>query len=140
MHEERASRTPSRPRSEVGRLLDDLAHRVPEVRHAVVLGGDGLVAGASGCLLREDADHLAAVASAFHSLARGTGRHFASGAARQTMVELEDGYLFIAGAGDGSCLAVLSSSDADIGLLAYEVARLVRRVGELRGTEPRFAP
>ncbi|CAM5250782.1 hypothetical protein SCHAM137S_05608 [Streptomyces chartreusis] len=55
-------------------LLDDLVLRVSEVRHAVVLSNDGLAVGASTELRREDAEHLAAVASGFHSLAKGAGR------------------------------------------------------------------
>ncbi|MET8826862.1 roadblock/LC7 domain-containing protein [Streptomyces sp. NPDC004610] len=118
-------------------LLDDLVTRVSEVRHAVVLSNDGLAVGASNGLRREDADHLAAVASGFHSLAKGAGRHFGAGGVRQTMVEMDDGFLFVAAAGDGSCLAVLTAESADIGLVAYEMARLVRRVGEHLCTAPR---
>ncbi|UUU35759.1 roadblock/LC7 domain-containing protein [Streptomyces sp. CA-210063] len=111
-------------------LLDDFVLGVHEVRHAVVLSNDGLAVGASSDLAREDAEHLAAVASGFHSLAKGAGRHFGAGGVRQTMVEMDDGFLFVAAAGDGSCLAVLTSVTADIGLVAYEMARLVKRVGE----------
>ncbi|WP_030776940.1 roadblock/LC7 domain-containing protein [Streptomyces sp. NRRL S-920] len=111
-------------------LLDDLVLRVNEVRHAVVLSNDGLPVGASTALTREDAEHLAAVASGFHSLAKGAGRHFGAGGVRQTMVEMDDAFLFVAAAGNGSCLTVLSSVTADIGLVAYEMARLVKRVGE----------
>ncbi|MER5617059.1 roadblock/LC7 domain-containing protein [Streptomyces sp. NPDC002215] len=120
-------------------LLDDLVTRVGEVRHAVVLSNDGLAVGASSALSREDADHLAAVASGFHSLAKGAGRHFEAGDVRQTMVEMDEGFLFVAAAGDGSCLAVLSTAFADIGLVAYEMARLVKRVGEHLRTPARFA-
>ena len=125
------------PRTGAGRrsgeldwLLDDLVLRVTDVRHAVVLSGDGLAMGASGGLGREDAEHLAAVASGFHSLAKGAGRHFGAGGVRQTMVEMDDAFLFVAAAGDGSCLAVLTAVTADIGLVAYEMARMVKRVGE----------
>ncbi|MGW1713373.1 MULTISPECIES: roadblock/LC7 domain-containing protein [Streptomyces] len=120
-------------------LLDDLVLRVGEVRHAVVLSNDGLAVGASTDLRREDAEHLAAVASGFHSLAKGAGRHFGAGGVRQTMVEMDDGFLFVAAAGDGSCLAVLTAATADIGLVAYEMARLVKRVGEHLRTAPRAA-
>ncbi|MGV9320190.1 roadblock/LC7 domain-containing protein [Streptomyces sp. NPDC003660] len=118
-------------------LLDDLVRRVSEVRHAVVLSNDGLAVGASTGLGRDDAEHLAAVASGFNSLAKGTGRHFGAGGVRQTMVELDDAFLFVVSAGDGSCLAVLTAATADIGLVAYEMARLVRRVGEHLYTAPR---
>ncbi|MFG3661840.1 roadblock/LC7 domain-containing protein [Streptomyces sp. NPDC047706] len=119
-------------------LLDDLVLRVHEVRHAVVLSNDGLAVGASTGLGREDAEHLAAVASGFHSLAKGAGRHFGAGGVRQTMVEMDDAFLFVAAAGDGSCLAVLTAVTADIGLVAYEMARLVKRVGEHLYTAPRM--
>ncbi|UQW99994.1 nitrate- and nitrite sensing domain-containing protein [Streptomyces sp. RerS4] len=120
-------------------LLDDMVTRVREVRHAVVLSNDGLAVGSSSALSREDAEHLAAVASGFHSLAKGAGRHFHAGGVRQTMVEMDEGFLFVAAAGDGSCLAVLSAAGADIGLIAYEMARLVKRVGEHLYTPPRTA-
>ncbi len=120
-------------------LLDDLVLHVGEVRHAVVLSNDGLPVGASHDLTREDAEHLSAVASGFHSLAKGAGRHFDAGGVRQTMVEMDDGFLFVAAAGDGSCLAVLTSVVADIGLIAYEMARLVKRVGEHLRTPPRIS-
>ncbi|MFH8392079.1 roadblock/LC7 domain-containing protein [Streptomyces sp. NPDC018036] len=120
-------------------LLDDMVVRVTEVRHAVVLSNDGLAVGASTGLRREDAEHLAAVASGFHSLAKGAGRHFGAGGVRQTMVEMDEGFLFVAAAGDGSCLAVLTAVTADIGLVAYEMARLVKRVGEHLHAPPRGA-
>ncbi|MEU2157394.1 roadblock/LC7 domain-containing protein [Streptomyces sp. NPDC019396] len=130
---------PEHTSGELDWLLDDLAARVNGVRHAVVLSGDGLAVGASDGLTREDAEHLAAVASGFHSLAKGTGRQFHAGSVRQTMVELDRGFLFVAAAGEGSCLAVLSNSTADIGLIAYEMARLVKQVGEHLRTPPRLS-
>jgi predicted regulator of Ras-like GTPase activity (Roadblock/LC7/MglB family) len=111
-------------------LLDDLTSRVEHIRHALVLSNDGLVTGASTDLAREDAEHLAAVSSGLHSLARGSGRHFRAGKVRQTMVEFDEALLFVTAAGDGSCLCVLSAAEADIGQVAYEMTLLVNRVGE----------
>ncbi|MFJ6852818.1 roadblock/LC7 domain-containing protein [Streptomyces sp. NPDC091271] len=138
MVNERPGRAP-RGSGELDWLLDDLVARVAEIRHAVVLSNDGLAVGASLALSREDAEHLAAVASGFNSLAKGAGRHFGAGGVRQTMVEMDDGFLFVAAAGDGSCLTVLSTALADIGLVAYEMARLVKRVGEHLATPVRLA-
>ncbi|MFF1381266.1 roadblock/LC7 domain-containing protein [Streptomyces sp. NPDC058308] len=132
-------RIPGGRTGELDWLLDDLVLRVGEVRHVVVLSNDGLPVGASTGLAREDAEHLAAVASGFHSLAKGAGRHFGAGGVRQTMVEMDDAFLFVAAAGDGSCLAVLTSVTADIGLVAYEMARMVKRVGEHLDTPARGA-
>jgi predicted regulator of Ras-like GTPase activity (Roadblock/LC7/MglB family) len=128
---------PTSPTRELSWLLDDLVSRVASIRKALVLSGDGLAIGASDGLTREDSEHLAAVASGFHSLAKGVGRHFAAGAVRQTMVELDEAFLFVTAAGDGSCLAVLTDADSDVGQVAYEMALMVKRVGAHLGTAPR---
>ncbi|GAB2740542.1 roadblock/LC7 domain-containing protein [Kitasatospora kifunensis] len=127
----------TQPAGDLNWLLDDLVGRVAALRHAVILSSDGLATGASQGLEREDAEHLAAVAAGFHSLAKGAGRHFDVGGVRQTMIELDEAFLFITAAGDGSCLAVLSDADSDIGQIAYEMALLVKRVGEHLAAEPR---
>jgi predicted regulator of Ras-like GTPase activity (Roadblock/LC7/MglB family) len=110
-------------------LLDDLVERVPTAQQAVVLSADGLMMGASAGLSREDAEHLSAMAAGFQSLAKGASRHFGAGPVRQTVVEMESAFLFVTAAGQGTCLAVLAASDADLGLIAYEMAMLVTRVG-----------
>ena len=111
-------------------LLDDLVDRVPAARQAVVLSVDGLLTGSVRQSGRStDAEHLAAVAAGFSGLARTAGRHFRGGPVRQTIVEMESAFLFITSAGQGACLAVLSESDSDIGLIAYEMAMLVERIG-----------
>jgi predicted regulator of Ras-like GTPase activity (Roadblock/LC7/MglB family) len=120
-------------------LLDDLVERVPAARQAVVLSVDGLLTGKSRSLATTDAEHLAAVASGFAGLARTAGRHFRGGAVRQTIVEMETAFLFITAAGNGSCLAVLADAEADIGLIAYEMAMLVERIGHALATSPRAA-
>ncbi|WP_042397621.1 roadblock/LC7 domain-containing protein [Streptacidiphilus carbonis] len=125
---------------ELNWLLDELVSRVGQIRHAVVLSGDGLALGVSAGMTREDGEHLAAVASGFHSLAKGAGRHFEAGGVHQTMIEFDSGFLFVVAAGSGTCLAVFSGADADIGLVAYEMARMVRRVGEHLHTPPRSGP
>jgi uncharacterized protein len=111
-------------------LLDDLVDRIAEAKQAVVLSADGLLIAASRGLSREDAEHLSAVAAGFQSLARGAGRHFGGGRVRQTIIEMESAFLFVTAAGRGACLAVLAEADADIGLIAYEMAMLVTRVGQ----------
>jgi len=112
-------------------LLDDMVSRVAQIEKAVILSRDGLAIGSSETLSREDSEHLSAVAAGFQSLARGVGQHFGCGVPRQTIVEMESAFLFVTAAGEGSCLAVLASADAEAaGQIAYEMAVLVRRVGE----------
>ena len=111
-------------------LLDDLVARVPAARQAIVLSVDGLLTGKSRTLSRMDAEHLAAIASGFAGLARTAGRHFGGGPVRQTIVEMDQAFLFVTAATNGSCLAVLSEAESDIGLVAYEMAMLVERIGD----------
>lgn len=118
-------------------LLDDLVDRVVGTEHAIVLSADGLLIGRSRDLTAEEGEHLSAVASAFQSLARGTGRQFGGGAVRQTVVEMEQAYLFVTAAGAGACLAVLASESADVGLVAYEMNIRIKRVGRFLTSAPR---
>ena len=123
--------------SKLNWVLDEMVGRVPAVSQAVILSRDGLMVGSSHGIGREDAEHLAALAAGVQSLARGAGQHFRGGEVRQTIIEMETAFLFITAAGQGSCLAVLSSSAADAGLIAYEMAVLVKRIGQHLTTYPR---
>lgn len=118
-------------------LLDDLLARVPQARCAVVLSVDGLLTASSAGLSADDAEHLSAVSSGFSSLARATGQRFGGGPVRQTIVEMEEAFLLVSAAGNGSCLAVLADTDIDLGILAYEMAMLATRVGSHLSTPPR---
>lgn len=118
-------------------LLDDFVERVNAVERAVVLSADGLLVGRSGSLSNEDGEHLSAVASGFQSLARGAARHFEAGGVRQTMVEMDHAFLFVIAAGRGACLAVLATELADVGLVAYEMNILLKRVGVHMSAAPR---
>jgi predicted regulator of Ras-like GTPase activity (Roadblock/LC7/MglB family) len=121
-------------------LLDDLVTRVTHIDKAVILSRDGLAIGSSAGLTREDAEYLSAVAAGFQSLARGAGQHFGGGAVRQSVIEMENAFLFVTAAGEGSCLAVLAGANVDAGLVAYEMTVLVKRVGEHMGVSPRPVP
>src|SRR6266508_5787720 len=118
-------------------LLNDLASRVAGVHEAVLLSDDGLLMAASGGLAQDDAEYLSAVAAGFQSLSRGAGRRFGGGLVRQTVIEMDSAFLFVTAAGRRSCLAVLSAGDCDVGLIAYEMAVLVQRVGTALSTSYR---
>jgi predicted regulator of Ras-like GTPase activity (Roadblock/LC7/MglB family) len=109
-------------------LLDDLVARVPQIEKAVVLSRDGLATGASAVLAQDDAERLAAIAAGFHSLARGAAGYLAADQVRQVIVDMAGAYLFVTTAGDSGCLAVVATSAADVGLIAYEMALLAKRL------------
>ncbi|GAB3479253.1 roadblock/LC7 domain-containing protein [Nocardiopsis coralliicola] len=120
-------------------LLDGLVERAVGARYAIVLSADGLLLGNSSELEKDDAEQLSAIASAFQSLARGTGKQFDGGRVLQTVVEMERAYLFVTGAGSGACLAVVAEESSDVGLIAYEMNVLVEQVGRSLDAAPRAA-
>ncbi|WP_020524444.1 roadblock/LC7 domain-containing protein [Catelliglobosispora koreensis] len=121
-------------------LLSDFVQRVPSVKRAVLLSVDGILMAASAGMEQASAEHMAAVAAGFASLARSAGRHFEAGPARQSIIELESAFLLVTPAGAGACLAVLSAADSDIGMVAYEMALLIERIGHNLTTPPRPVP
>ncbi|MFI6522051.1 roadblock/LC7 domain-containing protein [Spirillospora sp. NPDC050679] len=118
-------------------LLDDLVNRLPHARHAVVLSADGLLMASSAAMSQDDGEHLAAVAAGIQSLAKGAGTRFGGGPVRQTIVEMQSAFLLVSVAGKGACLAVLSDEEADVGLIAYEMAMLVTSMGHHLSTPSR---
>lgn len=118
-------------------LVDELVDRTAGARHAILLSTDGLLLAHSRSLAQGDGEHLAAVGSAYRSLSNGTGKHFGGGPVRQTVVEMEQAYLLVTEAGQGACLALLTSADADLGLVAYAMNSVVGRVGAHLGVAPR---
>ena len=119
-------------------LLNNLASTVLGVRNAVILSPDGLPLGRSPGLTEDDADHLAALAAGAQGLARGAGQRFGYGDVSQTIIEMDAALLFITPAGRGTCIALLADADADAGQIAYEMAVLVKRVGQHMVANPRF--
>ena len=121
-------------------LLDELVRRLAGAEKAVAVSDDGLLLGRSASVDRESAEHLAAMASAFQSLSRGVGATFSKGPVQQVVVELEHGYLLVTEGGEGACLALLSSADADLGMVAYEMNVIVQQVGSTLSAGPRARP
>jgi predicted regulator of Ras-like GTPase activity (Roadblock/LC7/MglB family) len=62
-------------------------------------------------------------------LAYGAAGRFGGGAVHEVVIEMENAFIFVTGISDGSCLAVVATSNCDVGLVGYEMALLVERVG-----------
>ena len=119
-------------------LLDNLVSSGLGVRIAVILSPDGLSLGRSPGLSEAEAGHMAALAAGASSLARGVGVWTGYGDVSQTIIEMEAALMFITPAGRGTCLALLADANADAGQIAYEMAVLVKRVGQHMIANPRF--
>jgi predicted regulator of Ras-like GTPase activity (Roadblock/LC7/MglB family) len=112
-------------------LVESFVRNTAGVAHAAVISTDGLLVAVSDRLDRARADQLAAIASGVESLTQGASRLFQAGSVNQTVVEMERGFLFVMSVRDGSCLAVLAAPSCDVGLIGYEMAMMVAKVGEV---------
>lgn len=115
----------------LGWLLANFTAKVPGVANALVLAADGLPLALSDNLDRAAADQLSAIASGLTSLTHGAARCLSAGRVKQAIVEMDAGFLFVQTISDGSILSVLTTTDADLGLIGYEMALLVSRVGDV---------
>ncbi|MCX4457632.1 roadblock/LC7 domain-containing protein [Streptomyces sp. NBC_01728] len=123
--------------SQLDQLLTGLVERVADVNHAVVLSEDGLVVSKSTAFVRDDAERLAATASGLMSLSKGVSMDFRGGPVRQALIEMRDSYLILTAAGLGAHLAVLTNQGADVGVVAYQMNMLVKKIGEHLRAAPR---
>ncbi len=128
---------PGKP-GELTWLLNDLTARVPGLHNAAVLSDDGLLITADQDLSPVAGEHVAALACGYQSLSRAASREFDGGQPiRQITIEMTSKLLVVTTAGKRTCLAVLCSADADVGLVSYEVALLVDQVRAALSTLPR---
>ena len=110
-------------------VMSRFVEEVPDAAHAILVSADGLLMASSTSIPGERAEQVAAVSSGLASLAVGAARLFEGGSVMQTIVEMEMGFLMLMSVGDGSNLTVLTTEEADIGQVGYEMALLVDRVG-----------
>ncbi|MBL0749291.1 roadblock/LC7 domain-containing protein [Nocardioides baculatus] len=128
-HESAAQATADSPTGDLDWVMSRFVDDVPDAAHAILVSADGLLMASSTSIPGERAEQVAAVSSGLASLAVGAARLFEGGSVMQTIVEMEMGFLMLMSVGDGSNLTVLTTEEADIGQVGYEMALLVDRVG-----------
>jgi predicted regulator of Ras-like GTPase activity (Roadblock/LC7/MglB family) len=112
-------------------MLDRFVADTDGVERAVGVSSDGLLMAISPPLSAAESDKLAAMISGMTSLALSASRMLDKGALRQLIVELGGGFLLVSAIRDGSCLDVVTAAGTDLGLVGYESAMLVHRIGAL---------
>ncbi|MDH3684402.1 MAG: roadblock/LC7 domain-containing protein [Acidimicrobiia bacterium] len=118
-------------------LVNNFVEQVPGVSEAVVVSSDGLPIAASSGLDRDGVDRFSAVASGLIGLAYGAAGRFGGGAVTEVIIEMENAFLFVTGISDGSLFATMAESNCDVGLVAYEMAVLVEKTGDVLTPELR---
>jgi predicted regulator of Ras-like GTPase activity (Roadblock/LC7/MglB family) len=110
-------------------LLGRFAADTAGVIEAIAVSSDGLLVAMSATLNRADADRLAAITSAINSLATGASRVYDLGAPNKVIIDLDRGYVLVSAISVGSSLGVLATKEANLGVLAYEMAMFANRAG-----------
>ena len=113
-------------------LVNGFAGRVPEVQHAMVASSDGMpVAISRRHITGELADQLAAVTSGLLGVAAVVATLADADEVRQAVIEMGRGYFIAMTVRDGSVFSVLTGGQADLGVVGFEMARLVKQAGEI---------
>ncbi|GHJ36873.1 roadblock/LC7 domain-containing protein [Streptomyces sp. TS71-3] len=123
---------------DVSWILDELV-KAPHARHAVLLSADGLQRAASSEVKPDVADRVSAIASGMQSLSRNGGDFVSAKptAWQQTMVQFQDGFLFVIAAADGAYLVASAGPDVDVSAFSYDMAKMVERLGDEMAVAPR---
>jgi len=112
-------------------LLERFVQSTAGVLEAIAVSSDGLLlTSSSSGSAQENGEQLAAVTAGLTSLTRGAADMFNMDYVEQVLIEMSGGHMFVATISDGSSLAVLTEKDADLGLVGYEMALLIQRVGD----------
>ena len=110
-------------------MLDHFVRETAGVEQAIGVSSDGLLMAMSVRIPRADADKLAAAVSGLTTLATSASGLLHKGGLAQVITEFAEGYLVASLISGRACLGVVTSRDCDLGLVGYETAMLVERVG-----------
>jgi predicted regulator of Ras-like GTPase activity (Roadblock/LC7/MglB family) len=120
--------------------LNDFISSSPDVEAAAVVSFDGL-AMASALPDDMDEDRLGAMSAALLSLGEQAASGLGRGELSQVFVEGEHGFVFLMSAKDEAVLAAVTSRQAKIGFMLFEMRRAAEVIGALleeRARDPRY--
>ena len=110
-------------------LMVNFVGNTAGVEQAVAVSSDGLLLAMSATTDRATADRLAAIITGMRALSHGAAGELRKGPVVQVLIEMVNAYLFVSSISDGSTLGVVAAKNCDLGLVGYEIAMLVDRVG-----------
>jgi predicted regulator of Ras-like GTPase activity (Roadblock/LC7/MglB family) len=127
--DEKTTHDPTDAARDITWLLNDFVAKVHGVTHALITSSDGFPLTASEAVEHDDAEQLAAIASGLLSLAGSSAALYGKGSCEQIIIRLTHGYFLFMGIGTGAGLAVLTSPECDMRVVAYEMTQFVTNAG-----------
>jgi uncharacterized protein len=112
-------------------MVTRFANETAGVMDAIAVSSDGLLIALSRPQDQGSSERLAAVVSGMTSLAAGAAGNYGLGALNKVIIDMEGGYLLIARIGNGSVLGVVTTRDAKLANVAYEMTLFANRVGAI---------
>ena len=112
-------------------LLNDFVNTTEGVSHALAVSADGIQLAASDAMAPERADKFAAITAGLSSLVHGAADCFGETSVERVMIEMGSSFLLITNVSHGAVLGVLTSKDADLGTVAYEMTVFAQRAGSV---------
>jgi uncharacterized protein len=109
-------------------LMSSFIDSTSGVEQGVVVSSDGILMAVAN-VERNAGDRLAAIVTGVRSLSEGACQLLNTGTLRNVIVEMRTAYLLVSAIGGGSSLGVVCLKTSDLGLVGYEMALLVDRVG-----------
>jgi hypothetical protein len=110
-------------------LLDRFASETDGVLDAIAVSSDGLLIAVSRLRDQADSERLAAIVSGMTSLAAGASGNYGLGGLNKVIIDLEGGHVLVSAIGGGAVLGVVTSKEAKLGNIAYEMALFTNRAG-----------
>lgn len=112
-------------------LLDTFVEETPGVVHAQTVSADGMDLARSSSLDSMQGDQLAAIASGLASLTDSAAEVLNVLPVKRQVIEAEQGWILISRISTRAGLTVVTRSNADLGLVGFEMSRLADRAGEV---------
>lgn len=116
-------------------LLQTFVEETPGVIHAQTVSADGMDLAHSSSLTSVQGDQLAAIASGLASLTDSAAEVLDVLPVKRQVIEAEDGWILISRISSRASLTVVTKSNADLGLIGFEMSRLADRAGDVLSPE-----
>lgn len=112
-------------------MVSRFASETAGVDDAIVVSSDGLLIALSRLDDQASSERLAAIVSGITSLAAGAAGNYGLGALNKVIIDMVGGHLLVSAIGNGSVLGVVTSRDAKLGNVAYEMTLFANRAGAI---------
>ncbi len=109
-------------------LMSSFVENTTGIDQAVVVSSDGLLMAVAN-LDRLAADRLSAIVTGVRCLSDSAAIVLTLGDMNHVIIEMHSAFLLVSAISGGSSLGVVTTRDADLGLVGYEMRLLTERVG-----------